>query len=477
MNIGNFLKILVRIIGVLSIGQLICIIIASIYNESFQPFLDTLYVYIGILLPSFFLIKHIKDTEVTKKESYIIVTSSWFFIISAGALPFIFSGHFSVVDALFESTSGFSTTGSSILTDIEILPKSILFWRSLICWIGGIGIIVIVIIIMPNLRIGANNLFSLESSVGEKVLPKITSVGLRLFVIYNALNLLLIILLLIGGMPLFDSVCHSFCTIATAGFSPKNTSILGYSPYIQYVIGTFMILAATNFILFYYLAKGNFEKIKKNDELWFYLKFVLLFVIIVTAILFIQTDRPFEQAFRDSYFQVASIISCTGLISSDYILWPTAGWVIMFVLLFAGGSTGSTTGSIKMARHAIALLNIKHLFLKKIHPKSVSTIKFNNQTISNATNISVLTFIFWYFVSFAIGTLILIALNVDGKTAASSIATAMAGAGPGIGTVGPMSNFAHLTDTVKLIISFFMILGRLEIYTMVMLITPTFWKS
>lgn len=477
MNIGNLLKILIRIISVLSIGQLICILLALFYKENPQPFIETIYVYIAIAIPSLAYMKYYKNTEVSKKESYIIVPFAWIFIITTGSLPFIFSGHFTVVDAIFESTSGFSTTGSSILTNVEILPKSILFWRSLICWIGGIGIIVIVIIIMPSLQIGANNLFSLESSVGEKILPKIKTVGLYLFIIYNLLNVLLIILLVIGGMPLFDSVCHSFCTIATAGFSTKNSSIASYSPYIQYVIGTFMLLAATNFILYYYAVRGNLDKIKKNDEFWFYIKFVATFVIIVTAILFFQTERPLEKSFRDAFFQVSSIISCTGLVSDDYILWPTAGWVIMFLLLFAGGSTGSTTGSIKMARHAVAILNIKHLFLKKLHPKSVSSIKFNNRELSNETNLSILTFIFWYFVSFVIGTLILVALDVDGKTAASSIATAMAGAGPGIGTVGPMSNFAHLSDAVKLILSFFMLLGRLEIYTLLMIFSPAFWKS
>lgn len=477
MNISNILKILIRIMGVLFLGMLLSIIVAFINHESITPFLKTILVLICTAIPSLFLIRILKPNEVNKKESYFIVSISWFFIVIIGALPFIFTHNFTIVDALFESTSGFTTTGSSIISDVEILPKSILFWRSLTHWIGGIGIILIVILIMPSLKIGAKNLFSLESSVSEKISPKITSVTYRLVFIYISLTILEIIFLIIGGMDIFDSICHSLGTVATGGFSTKNTSIADYSPYIQYVIGVFMLFAGTNFLLYYYLIKGNFEKIRCNEEFWFYLRFILVATLVVTAILFFKSNLPFEKSFRDSFFQVVSIITCTGFASTDYLLWPVSGWIIMFLLLFVGGSTGSTAGGIKMARHVIAYKNIKRVFKHRIHPKAITTITYNNSILSSENNQAVLTFIMLYFVSFFIGTILLIALQVDGKTAASSIATAMAGAGPGIGSVGPMSNFGHLTNSVKLVISFFMILGRLEIYTLLILFTPYFWKS
>lgn len=477
MHVSNLLKILIQIVGILGVGMCVSLLIALHYGESIIPFAETILICIGLAIVFKVFILQSKQHEVTKKESFFIVTFSWFFIAGIGSLPYILTHSFTLVDALFESASGFSTTGSSILSDIEALPKSILFWRSLTHWIGGIGIIVIVIIIMPSLKIGGNNLFSVESSVGEKILPKISSVGKRLLYIYITLTILEIIFLLFGNMNLFESVCHSFGTVATGGFSPKNTSVFDYSPYIQYVIAIFMLLAGINFILYFYLVNKRFDKIKHNDELWFYLKVVGIATLIVTAILFFQTNRPLEQSFRDSFFQVVSIITCTGFGSSDYLLWPQAGWVIMFLLLFAGGCTGSTAGGIKMARHALIFKNLRNIFTKNIHPQGITTVRFNNTIMNEKQNLAVLTFIMWYFISFTIGTVILIFLHVDGQTAASAIATAMGGIGPGIGTIGPAANFGHLSASVKIIISLFMIFGRLELYSFLILLTPAFWRS
>lgn len=477
MFFSNLCKILIRIVGILGAGLSVSLLLAIHYNEPIIPFIETIIVCICLAALFTIIIQRSKPQEVTKRESFFIVTFSWFFIATIGALPYIFTHSFSIVDALFESTSGFSTTGASILSDIEALPKSLLFWRSLTHWIGGIGIIVIVIIIMPSLKIGGNNLFSVESSVGEKILPKISSVGKRLLLIYLVLTALEILFLLLGNMNLFESVCHSFGTVATGGFSPKNTSIFNYSPYIQYVIAIFMLLAGINFILYYYLVNKRFDKIKHNDELWFYLKFVGFVTVLVTAILFVNTERSFEQSFRDSFFQVVSIVTCTGFGSSDYLLWPQAGWVIMFLLLFTGGCTGSTAGGIKMARHALVFKNLRNIITKSIHPKSITPVRFNNVVMNEKQNLAVLTFITWYFIAFTIGTVALIFLKADGKTAASSIATAMGGVGPGIGTVGPASNYGHLSAAVKIIISLFMIIGRLELYAFLVLLTPAFWRK
>jgi trk system potassium uptake protein TrkH len=378
------------------------------------------------------------------------------------------------IDAFFESMSGFTTTGASILTDIEALPKSILFWRSLTHWIGGIGIIVLVIVIMPSLNMGSYNLFTLESSVQEKIQPKIKSVGRRLIVIYVLLTLIEILLLLFGKMNLFESACHAFGTVATGGFSPKNSSIAGYSPYIQYVITIFMLLAGVNFVVHYYLLKRDFKKVKENEELKFYLIVVFIIGAMLTFSLFFGMDKPFEESFREAFFQIISIVTCTGFASADYLLWPSFAWMLIFFAMFLGGSTGSTAGGIKMARHLVFLKNIRRFILQLRSPNAVVNLKLNNNIVSEENNRMILSFMILYIIVFAFASLLLMGFSIDGATASSAVATCMAGIGPGIGTVGPASNFAHLPGAAKVVLSFVMLLGRLEIYTLLIWFFPTF---
>lgn len=477
MNFNAIFKISVRILGLSSLALFSCIFVALFYNEPTAPFLYSG----GITFFSAFIIYLLStkaDIDLEKKEAFLSVSMAWLLIALAGTLPYLFSGSIpSFANAFFESVSGFSTTGASILTDVESLPKSILFWRSLTHWIGGIGIIILVIIIMPSLKMGSYNLFSMESSLQEKILPRIKEMGIRLLGVYILLTLVLIFFLLIGGMETFDSICHSLSTVATGGFSTKNTSITNYSPYIQYVITVFMFLSGTNFIILYFLLKGNFQKIKDNEELKFYMIIILICTFILTVFLHFNTDRSLEKSFRDSLFQVTSQITTTGFSSSDYMLWPSFGWVFMFILLFLGGSTGSTTGGIKMARYLILFKNARRIYLNLIHPNSIKQIKLNNKIINTEDNNSILLYICVYFLAWFVGSVLLIFLGLDAKTAMSSIATSIGGVGPGIGTVGPASNYAHLPDLAKYIMSFYMILGRLEIYTLLILFTPAFWKK
>lgn len=478
INLQIVFKVLSRNLFILAAALLACVGIALYYAENTMPFMLT--AAISLSMGSlFFLLTRKQDEDVTirRKDAYLIVTLSWLFMSLIGCLPYLFSGAIpNVVDAAFESVSGFTTTGASILTDIEILPKSILFWRSLTHWIGGIGIIVLVIIIMPTLQIGGYQLFTLESSLQEKIQPKIKAVGARLLLIYIILTVAEVIFLLAGNMNLFESVCHSFGTVATGGFSPKNTSIIAYSPYIQYVITIFMFLAGTNFVIHYYLFKREFKKVKENEELRFYIIVVFTIVAIVTASLYFTMQKPLEESFRDAFFQVVSIITCTGFASADYMLWPAFAWTIIFFSMFLGGSTGSTAGGIKMVRHLIMLKNIKRNFRQLCSPNAILPIRLNKKVISNETNRSVLTFIAVYFLVFLVGSLSLVLLGIDGETASSSVATCMAGIGPGIGTVGPVSNFAHLPDLGKIILSFLMLVGRLEIYTIIVLFSGSFWS-
>jgi trk system potassium uptake protein TrkH len=394
-----------------------------------------------------------------------------------GTLPYLFSGTIpSFTNAFFESTSGFTTTGSSILTDVEVMPYSILFWRSFTHWIGGIGIIVLVVIILPSLKISSYQLFSLESSLKEKIHPKTQSIAFRIMFIYLGLTLAEIILLWMGDMTLFDSVCHSFGTIATGAFSTKNNSLQFYSSYSQYVVMIFMFLAGTSMVIYYYLAKFNFKKVRQNEELWFYIAVVFVAGAIATIILLSSSNRSFEEAFREGYFQIISIISCTGFASADYLLWPSAGLLLIFMMMFAGGSTGSTSGGIKMARHLIVLKNIKSVFKKLNHPNALTTIKLNGNIVSESTNITIVTFVVLYLFFFIVGTAIVTFSHVDPVTAASSVATCMAGIGPGLGNVGPMSNFASMPEISKIVLSFLMIIGRLEIITVFALFTRSFWE-
>jgi len=470
-------RILSTILLIETIAYLFCLPVVYIYKEAPYPF----FIAAGITSFLYILLYRVSrnaDTiKFSNRDGYLAVTISWIVFSLLGTLPYLFSGTIpSFINAFFESTSGFTTTGSSILTDVEALPYSILFWRSLTHWIGGIGIIVLVIIILPSLRVTGYQLFSLESSLREKIHPKTKAIGFRILFIYLGLTLAETILLSLGDMKLFDSICHSFGTIATGGFSTKNTSLMLYSPYTQYVVMIFMMLAGTSQVIYYYLIKFNFKKVKQNEELWFYLVVAIVAGTLATLILLVNSTRTFEESFREGFFQVISIITCTGFASADYIIWPMAGVLLIFLLMFSGGSTGSTSGGIKIARHLIVLKNIKNVFIKLNHPKSVSFVKLNGKSVTESTNISILSFVVLYMFLFIIGTLIIIITGVDPLTASSSVATCMAGIGPGIGTVGPMSNFAHMPEVSKVVLSLLMIIGRLEIITVFTIFTRTFWK-
>lgn len=330
---------------------------------------------------------------------------------------------------------------------------------------------------MPSLHEGGYQLFTLESSFQDKIQPKIKSVGLRLAYIYITLTVLETLLLLAGGMNLFESVCHAFGTIATGGFSPKNSSIGGYSPYIQYVVMIFMLLSGTNFIIHYYIVKRSFSKLKQNEEFKFYYLVVFIIGITITGVLFLNGGKSFEEAFRESFFQVISIITCTGFATADYLIWPNFAWILIFFSMFFGGSTGSTAGGIKMARHLLVYKNLKRVYRENAHPNAILPLKLNGNIISESTNNSILSFISTYLLIFFIGSVLLLLSGLEEKTATSAVATAMAGIGPGIGTVGPAGNFAHLTDFAKTVLTLLMILGRLEIFTVLVLFTRNFWKE
>jgi len=477
VNIALVLRLMSFIFFILSIAFAFCLPVALIYGEPVAPFIYSI-LFASVPATLVWLVtRKSKREDIQTRDGFLLVVLGWFMIVAVGTLPYLFSHSIPrFIDAMFESVSGFTTTGSSILTDIEVLPKSVLFWRSLTHWIGGIGIISLVIIILPTLDVGGYRIFTLESSLQEKIHPRANTIGRSLLKIYVLLTFSQVVLMMLGGMNLFESLCHSFGTVATGGFSPKNSSIINYSPYIQYVVTLFMFLAGVNFMIHFYLLKGNVRKVWDNEEFRFYIKVVLFAGFATMAILLFQAGLPVEESFRQGFFNAVSIISCTGFASTDYLQWPVLGWLFMFLLLFTGGSTGSTSGVIKMARHLIVLKNLKATLYKTVHRNAVYPIRLNGNNVSEESNRAILSFVLLYLLVFFVLSLMLIADGLDIPSAASAIATGMAGVGPGIGTVGPVANFAHLHDFSKMVMSFAMFVGRLELLTFFAIFTPAFWK-
>lgn len=471
------LRILSAVLLVETVSFLVCLPVALLYNESPDPFIWS--AAISFLLAAFFrFITPVSDfRKLSNRDGYIVVTLSWIVFLVLGSLPYLLSGTLtSFTNAFFESCSGFTTTGSTVFRDVEILPRSILFWRSLTHWTGGLGFIALIIIILPSLKITGYQLFTLESSMREKIHPKTKSIIIRILTIYVGFTILEVILLSIGDMNFFESVCYSLGTMSTGSFSTRNDSIMSYSDYSQYVIMTFMFLAGVSQIVYYYLIKLNFRKVAQNEELWFYIASVILAGSALTSLLLVNSTHGLEESIRNGFFNSISIITTTGYFSVDYMLWPFAGQIIIFMLFFAGGSTGSTTGSIKMARHLIVIKNIKSAFVKLNHPNVVSGIKFSGKLIGEKVNISILSFIVLYLFIFMLSTFIVTLTGPDVVTSSSAVAASLGNIGPGLGTVGPLHNYFHLPDITKVFLSLLMILGRFEIIIVLVLFTRTFWK-
>jgi trk system potassium uptake protein TrkH len=414
------------------------------------------------------------------RESYLTVTFAWVVISAFGSLPFLFTQSIDgFVNAFFETASGFTTTGSSILTDIESLPKSVLYWRSLTHWIGGMGIIVLVVAILPMLRVGGYNLFKSEASgiSYEKLTPRTASTAKRLWGIYVGLTVFQVVFLLFGEMDFFDALCHSFGTIATGGFSTKNASVGHFSSYSQYVIMVFMLLSGINFTLHYFTIKGKFSKLRENDELKTYLGIILLAGVVTTIVLNVLANTEWEEAFRHGFFQVVSIMTATGFATDDYLLWPAQGWIIILILMFVGASVGSTGGGIKVIRHVVAFKSFMANMKRLLHPNSVILIRVNREKIMDEDVSAITSFIVLYLVTFLTGSVLMTFLGVEPVTSATSVLTTMGGIGPGFGSVGPASNFSSIPEAGKVLLSFLMILGRLELTTVFVLFTLDFWKD
>jgi len=419
--------------------------------------------------------------EIQRKEGFLIAALFWFAASIFGAIPYLIYGVFNhPVDAWFESVAGFTTTGATVLTDIEVVPYGMLFWRSFSQWLGGMGIIVLGIAILPRLAVGGMQLMGLEAPgpTTEKITPRIAETAKKLWGVYLLLSVVLIVFLLFAGMPIFDSVLQSFSTMSTGGFSPNNLSVGYYnSSIIDVIITIFMFIAGMNFVLLYWSLRGDFKRLTRNSELKYYIFLNLSVILIVSFELWSTIYPNFFEALRYGSFQVISISTGSGFSTANFDLWPSFSKLFLLMLMFFGGCAGSTTGSIKIIRIMVLFKKGYQEIHKIIYPHAIVPIRVNAKPISPEIVSSITSFFLIYLFIFLVSTLIVMAAeDLPIITAISACAASIGNVGPGLGEVGPMGNYANLSSFTKIVLSFLMLIGRLELFTILVIFTPAFWR-
>ena len=422
-----------------------------------------------------------RGEELRPKEGFAVVTFGWITLAVFGSLPYLISGSIPhVYDAFFETMSGFTTTGATILTDIERLPHGILFWRSMTHWIGGMGIILLSIAILPFLGIGGMQLFKAEvpGPTAERLRPRITETAKILWGVYVLISAIETGLLMLGGMTLFEALCHTFGTMATGGFSTKNASIAAYnSAYIDYVIIFFMILAGTNFSLHYRMLNGKFKEYWKSEEFRFFIILISVATLLIGIDTFLNYYTTLGETLQYSLFQVVSILTTTGYGTANYEEWSLSSHLILFILMFVGGCAGSTGGGMKVLRVIVLLKFAYSEIVRLLHPQAVVPVKIGTTIVERKVLMNIAGFFVIYILITAFGVLFMTFLGLDLDTSLGAVAATINNIGPGIGTVGPTENYAHMPITAKWALSFFMLLGRLEVFTVIILLAPSFWKK
>lgn len=425
------------------------------------------------------------ESRMGEREGYFIVAMVWVVFSVFGLLPYYLSGQVdSITDAWFESMSGFTTTGATIIPDVEILTHGLLFWRSLTQWIGGMGIIVLSIAILPIFGLNGMQLYAAEVSglTYEKVSPRIADTAKLMWSIYLALTAFEVLGLWLCGMDLFDAICHSFSTIATGGFSTKNTSLAFYdSAAIHYLVTFFMFVSGINFVLLIYLLRGKAKNLLQDEELRWYACAVLFFTVVLTLGLYIArpgwTAVEMERAFRDSIFTVISSMTSAGYTISDYMYWPVVAWVVIFFLMLTGACAGSTAGGIKWVRLSIILKNGLAEFQRRIHPNAIIPVKLNEKTIPQQTITNIMAFLIFYIFIIVLTVVVFCACGVQFDEAIGSAVSAIGNVGISIGQFGPSGTYAQFPTFAKWFMSFVMLIGRLEIFTVLLLFTRVLWKK
>ena len=477
---------ILNIVGMLVIFLGICMIFPLFFglyfkDQSIIPLAQSMGITIGSGLSLVICFRRTKVEHISHREGMAIVAIGWTAIGFFGAFPFYLGTEFSTfVDAFFESVSGFTTTGSSILTNIEAVSKGLLFWRSFIQWLGGMGIIVLSVAILPFLGVGGMQLYKAEvpSPVPDKLKPRIRDTATVLWKVYALITLAQVFLLMMGGMDFYDALCHAFTTMPTGGFSTKNASIAHYnSVYFDTVIIIFMLLAGINFSLHYQFLRGKPLAFWRDSECRFFLGSVLILIVIVTFNIYGTVYETMGQAFRYGAFQVVSIVTTTGYATADYELWPSMSQLILLLCMFLGASAGSTGGGMKCLRVMLALKYCYKELFSLIHPRAVKHIKIGGVSVHEDVVRSVLVFMGLYVGLFAFSSVLIASMGVDLITSVASVAATIGNIGPGLGMVGPTDNFAQMPYLGKWVLIWCMLLGRLEIYTVIILLVPEFWRK
>ena len=420
-----------------------------------------------------------KKALIYAKEGFIIVSLTWILFSVIGALPFVISGEIpSCADAFFETVSGLTTTGASILTDVEAMSKGLLFWRSFTHWIGGMGVLVFIMALLPDLSGRPIHIMRAEmpGPIVGKLVPRIKDTAKILYLIYIAMTMLQIVLLLCGGMSVFDSMLHAFGTAGTGGFGIKADSMASYSPYLQWVITIFMFLFGINFNLYYFLLIRRFKSALQNSELWMYIGIFAVSTAVITANIF-STYGNFSESLRHASFQVSSIMTTTGYVTADFNLWPALSKSVLIILMFFGGCAGSTAGGLKISRIFILFNMIRKEMRQMIHPRSVNTVKMDGKTLDEATTRGVGTYFALYMVCLGAVFLCISYEPFGMETNITAAISCFNNVGPGLGAVGPAGSYAAYSDMSKYVLSAAMLLGRLEIYPLLLIFWPATWSK
>lgn len=482
LNYRMISRILGWIMIILTLSMLPSLLI-SVFQKETKAIYGFLYTIIPMIVIGFIATRVKEKTSLIKvRDGYAIVSFSWIIASVFGALPFVISGAIpNFIDALFETVSGFTTTGASIMPDIEIIPMGILFWRSFTHWLGGMGILVFAVALLPALGIGGQQIANAETPgpVLDKLTPKMSDMAKILYFIYIFITVLEVIFLCLAGMSLFDSLIQTFGTMGTGGFSNYNASVAHFDSFaIDLLIGIFMVIAGANFNLYYDLLKGRWKSVVQDNELRLYLG--ILFGAVVLIALNLRLTNTYDstfQAFIHSFFQSSSIMTTTGFASTNFDLWPTFSKMVLFFLMFIGGCSASTAGAIKVVRVLVVLKLIKRELFQKLHPRAMVAIKINNSPISPDKISSILSFVALYFMLFLGGTLLLSIEDFGLVTSASAVAATLGNVGPGFEAVGPIMNYSLFSPFSKCVMTFLMLCGRLELFTVILLLSPVFWRS
>ena len=491
-------KIISHFLGLLLLVNGGFMLLASLVSHLYEDGVATNILAAGLMVivigVVFMLLTKNHPKEMNKREGYLVVTLGWLSMALTGTLPYVLTDSIpSFTNAFFETISGYTTTGSTILQDIESLPKGILFWRSLTHWIGGMGIIVLAVAILPLLGIGGMQLFAAEAPgpSADKLHPRITDTAKRLWFIYFGYTAAETILLQVAGMSFFDALNHSMCTLSTGGFSTKNASLAHWNgqPMIQYIVMLFMFLAGMNFVLSYFAFKGRVQKILKDEEFKLYFKFLISFTIVAALIIYFRADvaassiaHPMvwgegESAIRHALFQVLAIVTTTGFVTADFTMWTPFLTVFFFGLMFLGGSAGSTSGGVKVVRHLLMIRNGFVEFKRTLHPNAILPVRYNKKAVERKIIFNILAFFILYMLSFIVGALGFSMLGLDFESAIGVAASSLGNVGPAIGDFGPVDNFYDMPSIGKIWASFLMLIGRLELFTVLILLTPFFWRN